>query len=190
MEVTYTGPSHLFHREFWDAVFGEDIKEIGRAHQHSKIAVCRSGNIVLPDYLYCYWGVTLLGDPTVKIKDINGPNNSPNEPTCSYDKDSREIVVSTIDIDGDQVKFGVSWENDKIVDEWTGFVDSDEEVRIGCEGHTEILGMVGIIAKDEKDATSGWATVKNVKSLVFPISLRFLERFPNVLLILRRLLTM
>ncbi|MBC7080759.1 MAG: choice-of-anchor J domain-containing protein [Thermoplasmatales archaeon] len=60
------GPSQAYDREFWDAVFGENLRELGRANQDSK-----------EDNLYrlqedcmrwCYYELNLLGDPEIAFK--------------------------------------------------------------------------------------------------------------------------
>ncbi len=64
------GASQRYNREFWDAVFNplEGMPELGKASQDSK-----------EDNLYrinegcmrwCYYGLNLLGDPTVKVKRV------------------------------------------------------------------------------------------------------------------------
>ena len=65
---TYTtdGISQRYNREFWDAVFNEDIKEIGRANQDSK-----EDNLWRIDEMgmeFSYKVITLFGDPAVKFK--------------------------------------------------------------------------------------------------------------------------
>jgi len=116
------------------------------------------------------------------------PNNTPNKPTCRYDKDNNELVVSTTDVDGDQIRFGVSWDNDGNVDDgdWTEFHDSGEEVRIDCGDHK---GTAGVIAEDENGAQSSWDSVDvNSKAKSYPIFAKLLELFPNAFPILRALL--
>ncbi|MBC7128535.1 MAG: choice-of-anchor J domain-containing protein [Thermoplasmatales archaeon] len=63
---TTDAPSQAYDREFFDAVYGENIREIGKANQDSK-----------EDNLYrlqedgmrwCYYGLNLLGDPEIAIK--------------------------------------------------------------------------------------------------------------------------
>jgi len=59
-------PSQRFHREFWDAVFGENITVISKANQDSK-----EDNLWRIDEEYmrwCYYETNLLGDPTVYFK--------------------------------------------------------------------------------------------------------------------------
>jgi len=61
------GPSHRFHREFVDAIYGEDLREFSKANQDSK-----------EDNLYrinqscmrwCYYELNLFGDPTIAMKE-------------------------------------------------------------------------------------------------------------------------
>ena len=64
------GPSQRYNREFWDAVFnpGEGMAEIGKACQDSK-----EDNLYRIDegcMRWCYYGINLLGDPTIKIKKV------------------------------------------------------------------------------------------------------------------------
>ncbi len=61
------GPSHRFHREFCDAIYGEDLRTFSKANQDSK-----------EDNLYrinqscmrwCYYELNLFGDPTIQMKE-------------------------------------------------------------------------------------------------------------------------
>ncbi|MBN2599442.1 MAG: hypothetical protein JXA75_02790 [Candidatus Thermoplasmatota archaeon] len=57
------GDSQRFHREFWDAVFGENIREIGRANHDSK-----EDNLFLIQrscMRWVYYETNLFGDPAV-----------------------------------------------------------------------------------------------------------------------------
>ena len=113
-------------------------------------------------------------------------NNAPNKPTCRYDKDNNELVVSTTDVDGDQIRFGVSWDNDRNVDEWTGYYNSNDEVEIDCGDHK---GTAGVIAEDENGAQSPWNSVDiKSKAKSYPILAKLLELFPNAFPMLRTLL--
>ncbi len=76
------GPSERFNREFWDAVYStsEGKPELGRANQDSK-----EDNLyrINEDCMrWCYYEITLFGDPTVSIMGITGlkftyPNGVP-----------------------------------------------------------------------------------------------------------------
>jgi hypothetical protein len=57
------GDSQRFNREFWDAVFDEDMPEIGRANQDSK-----EDNLHIIGrscIRWCYYQLNLLGDPSL-----------------------------------------------------------------------------------------------------------------------------
>ena len=65
MKHSTNGPSQHFDRQFWDAIFGEGITNVGKANQDSK-----EDNIgsVSDNYMrYCYYEINLLGDPETSI---------------------------------------------------------------------------------------------------------------------------
>ncbi|MFX1371850.1 MAG: C25 family cysteine peptidase [Promethearchaeota archaeon] len=64
--LTTDGASQHYDREFYDAIYREDIIEIGRANQDSKednIAFLNPGNPMR----YCYYELNLFGDPMATI---------------------------------------------------------------------------------------------------------------------------
>jgi hypothetical protein len=64
------GDSQRFHRQFWDAVFGENLKEIGRANHDSK-----EDNLFLIQrscIRWCYYETNLFGDPAVAFINASG----------------------------------------------------------------------------------------------------------------------
>ena len=83
-------------------------------------------------------------------------NNPPNNPTVSYNKANDELVITATDPEGDKVQYGVSWDNDNIVDQWTNLVSSGTQQNIGCNGRT---GTVKVIAEDEYGEQSNWVSV-------------------------------
>jgi hypothetical protein len=79
------GPSQRYHREFWDAVFGENITVISKANQDSKEDNIWRINERSMRFV-CY-ELTLFGDPSVQFKylgsksnqnDQNSPQSQPN----------------------------------------------------------------------------------------------------------------
>ena len=79
MSGSTDGASQRFYREFWDAVFGENITEIGKANQDSKEDLL--ARINYPCMRWCYYQLNLLGDPTLKFYDRNNDNPGiPSEP--------------------------------------------------------------------------------------------------------------
>jgi hypothetical protein len=107
-------------------------------------------------------------------------NNPPNDPTCAYDRKNDELVVTATDPDGDQVKYGVDWDNDATVDQWTGFVSSGTPQNIECNGRK---GTVGVIVEDEHGAQSNMVYVKSKDKLIehpmlYWLFERLFQRFP------------
>ena len=76
---------------------------------------------------------TTKGDGHTGDDKENG-NHPPNKPTCIYDKSTDELVVKAIDPDGDQLRYGVDWNNDMNIDQWTDLVPSETDQRIKCDG--------------------------------------------------------
>ena len=64
------GPSQRFHREFWDAVFSEDLTSIGKANSDSKEDnLYRIGSSCMR---WCYYGLNLFGDPALDFINRDG----------------------------------------------------------------------------------------------------------------------
>jgi hypothetical protein len=65
------GPSQRFHREFWDAVFDEEIAVISAANQDSKEDTVH----LINQYCmrWCYYELHLFGDPCVDLNIYLGP---------------------------------------------------------------------------------------------------------------------
>ena len=107
-------------------------------------------------------------------------NQPPNNPVCSYDRFGDELVVTATDPDDDQIRYGVDWNNDLIVDQWTILVPSGTEQKIDCGGRT---GTVGVIVEDEYGAQSDFVSVKSknklLENLIFDWLLnKFIKFFP------------
>ncbi|MGA2671012.1 MAG: C25 family cysteine peptidase [Dehalococcoidia bacterium] len=64
------GPSQHYDREFWDAVFGEDILNIGIANQDSKED--NAGRVGDEIERWCYYEINLFGDPELALKLYEG----------------------------------------------------------------------------------------------------------------------
>ena len=174
--------SQIYHNTFVD--------NTDNAHCESDITIWYNNEINEGNYWDDYTGVDADGDGIGDTPYIINPggvsnsndkyplmtplqlNNAPNKPTCKYSKNNDEIVISTIDTDGDIVRFGISWNNENTVDEWTEQVESGTEVRVDCNGRS---GTVGVIAEDEHGARSAWISEDtNARFLSHPILLRFI----------------
>jgi archaellum component FlaG (FlaF/FlaG flagellin family) len=64
------GPSQHYDREFWDAVLGENIPNIGVANQDSKED--NAGRISNAEDRWCYYTINLFGDPELTLKLYEG----------------------------------------------------------------------------------------------------------------------
>ena len=66
MTFSTNGPSQNFDREFFDALYGEDIRQLGPANQDSKEDnINKIGNVVVR---FCYYELNLFGDPEQILK--------------------------------------------------------------------------------------------------------------------------
>ncbi len=62
------GPSQYFDRQFWDAVFGENILNLGKANQDSKEDNCGYTQEDKNNYMrWCYYTINLFGDPETSL---------------------------------------------------------------------------------------------------------------------------
>jgi PKD repeat protein len=137
-KVTTNGWSQRFDREFWDAIFGENKKELGKANQDSKednlnfLKMEEYYGDSTPNYYSrrCYYQLNLFGDPSVKIKypEDNNPPVIPSTPVYySHSGQTYTIQTNTTDPDGDQVSY--KWKiNDEEFTYWTKYYNSSEDV--------------------------------------------------------------
>lgn len=155
------GPSQRFHREFWDAVFGETINQFGAANQDSK-----------EDNLYrvneecmrwCYYELNLLGDPSLNISRAGSGNQPPGQPTRPDGPthgqvgESYSYTTNATDPDNDRISYGFDWDGNGVIDEWTELYDSKAIVE---KSHTWTIPDtydVKVKAKDEHNAMSVWS---------------------------------
>ena len=115
-------------------------------------------------------------------------NQAPTKPTCRYEEENDELVVSSTDIEDDNISYGISFENNGNIDTWTNYYNSGEEVRIDCEGRT---WKVGVIAEDEFGAQSEWVSAKTKSKIHTNPIYQFLERliysFPIILKLINQI---
>jgi len=176
------GDSQRFQRQFWDAIFGENIPELGRANHDSKednIPIIGRSMI-----RWCYYQTNLFGDPTINILETSG-NAAPDEPdkpngsTNGIPFIKYTYNASTIDPDGDQLFYKWDWGDGEITD-WIGPFDSgipvEEKHRWTEKGTYEIK----VKAKDVFGVETDWSeplTVKisflRYKNRQYPILLLF-----------------
>jgi CubicO group peptidase (beta-lactamase class C family) len=113
-------------------------------------------------------------------------NSPPDNPICEYHRSTDELSLVSTDADNDQIRYGISWDNNQIVDEWTDYNNSGLEVRIDCDNHK---GTVGVIAEDVYGGQSEWVSVKSKsKPYINTLFLNFLQQYPSLFPLLRLLL--
>ena len=177
--------SQHFHREFWDAVFGEGKTTLGSANHDSK-----------EDNLYrindecmrwCYYQLNLLGDPTVDfINHIsNAPPDTPDRPsgeTSGSAGTEYTYTTSAADSEEDQVYYMWDW-GDEISD-WIGPFDSGEEIEGSHTWDEQGTYEIKVKAKDVHGGESDWSdplAISMPKNKVFSVFFNYLERFfPNI----------
>jgi hypothetical protein len=98
------GDSQRYHRQFWDAVFGENIKEIGRANHDSK-----EDNLFLIQrscMRWVYYETNLFGDPAVSFQ-----NASEQKPQLRISDvvGGRGVVQAAIANDGEVPVSNIPW---------------------------------------------------------------------------------
>jgi hypothetical protein len=159
------GDSQRFQREFWDAVFGENIPEIGKANHDSKednIPIIGRSMI-----RWCYYQTNLFGDPTLNILETSGNTapekpSKPNGPSNGIPFLKYEFEVTTTDPDNDNVYYKWDWGNGDISD-WIGPFNSgdiaEESYRFNEKGSYDIK----VKSKDELGAETGWSDSLTIK---------------------------
>ena len=152
------GDSQRLHRQFWDAVFGENIREIGRANHDSK-----EDNLPIIGrscIRWCYYETNLFGDPALKITEIT--NNPPAKPSLPSGPTSGKMGVdytfssSTTDPDVDaQLFYQWSWGTEE--SGWLGPYTSGQLVQAIHQWSTSGDYQVKVRAKDNFGSVSAWS---------------------------------
>ncbi len=152
------GDSQRFHRQFWDAVFGEMKPELGRANHDSK-----EDNLPIIGrscIRWVFYETNLFGDPSLVITESS--NTPPEKPQRPSGPDSGNIGVEyafsslTTDPDsGDFLYYKWDWGNE--VGDWVGPYSSGQPCQPlhswPAEGEYEIK----VKAKDSVGSESPWS---------------------------------
>jgi len=150
------GDNQRYQREFWDAVFGEDITVISKANQDSK-----EDNLYLIQrsmMRWCYYQLNLFGDPTVVLH-ISNPPEIPAIPygSTKIKADVNYIyTTSTSDIDGDEVYYKWDW-GDGNFSRWIGPYPSGETVNASYTWAKKGIYKIRVKAKDIYGIESEWS---------------------------------
>jgi hypothetical protein len=152
------GSSQRYQREFWDAVFGENINEIGKANQDSKEDnIYRIYQSVMR---WCYYQLNLFGDPSLAFfVNENNPPEKPDIPTgLSSGKINKEynFSSSTTDIDADILYY--KWDfDDGTFSNWLGPFNSGETINITHVWTKKGVYNIKVKARDIHRAESPWS---------------------------------
>jgi hypothetical protein len=195
------GDSQRLHRQFWDAVFGENISQIGKANHDSKednLAIIGRSCI-----RWCYYETNLFGDPSLSFFEIKIPNKPPEKPDKpsgpSKGKTGAYLPYSTsaTDPEGNQIYYLWDW-GDGHQSDWIGPYNSGETINANWTYPTEGAYDIKVKAKDIEDAESNWSeplqlTIIKSKNKVIDKSFlqileKLLENQPNKFQIIQILL--
>jgi hypothetical protein len=167
------GASHRFHRQFWDAVFGENITEIGKANQDSKEDLI--SRINYPAIRWCYYQLNYFGDPSLNFFDIqNSPPDNPIEPNgknIGFTNRIYNFNTYGIDNDSDDLYYRWDW-GDGTFSDWIGPFTSNSEANASHKWKN--IGKYNIRVKscDQHRSESEWSEYKTIYILK---NLSFLE---------------
>lgn len=190
------GPSQRFHRQFWDAVFGENIPEIGKANQESKEDIL--SHLYYSCMRWCYYQLNLFGDPTLAFyNNENNPPNKPARPTGAKKGTVGEeynFSTSTSDQDGDMIHYKWDW-GDGTFSEWLGPFNSGEEVSVTHQWSRLGIYNVKVKARDEHRDESDWSDPLYIRMPIYQnipllnLVFEFLEKyFPQIYSLLDKII--
>ncbi|MGF3554361.1 MAG: C25 family cysteine peptidase [Thermoplasmatota archaeon] len=177
------GGSQRYHRQFWDAVFGEGITELGKANQDSKED--NLYRIYQPVMRWCYYQLNLFGDPALAFFTTeNSPPEKPEKPFgLSIGKINQQYNFTTNTTDVDEDKIFYKWDfGDGTFSKWLGPFNSGETVIISHNWSKKGLYNVKVKARDSHRAESPWSeplSIKITKPRTFNYNaiIRLLQRF-------------
>ena len=144
-------------REFWNAVFGENIHELGIANENSKEAnIWRINDLTMR---FCFYELTLFGDPSALLKDVD--KNSPSKPSCPEGEingkagSEYNYTTSAVDLDGDSIYYKWDWGNGQ--SKWFGPYKSGEKVKVSHSWNKRGNYEIKVKAKDIYGKESEWS---------------------------------
>lgn len=152
------GDGTRFNREFWDAVFGEQILPIGKAHQDAK-----EDNIYLIDrscMRWTYYGLNLFGDPVVPFI-VSAPPEKPTVegPIQGNPGTAYTYSVSCKDPEQENVQYYIEFEPGKGY--WTDmFYSSGETMEIPWVWEQQGSYVIRVKARDIHGMESIWSTLE------------------------------
>jgi len=155
------GDSQRFQRQFWDAVFGENIPVIGKANHDSKED---NLHIISRSCIrWCYYQLNLFGDPSLSFFEVDS-NNPPEPPRKPSEKLGEQFTFTTnsTDPDGDLISYRWSW-GDGNYSEWMGPFESGETCEASYIWMLPDIYEIRAQATDTYGGTSNWSEPLSVK---------------------------
>ncbi len=180
------GDGTRFKREFWDAVFSEDIPVISKANQDSK-----EDNLFLLDrscMRWTYYQLNYFGDPSVAFH-IGVPPEKPKKPEGETSIEAGifyEYKTSSTDTDSEKIFLMWDW-GDGEYSNWKGPYNSGEEVTEEHSWEEKGTYSIRVKSKDESGLQSKWSDPLTVSLPKNKIYNRF---FYKIKLILEEILTL
>jgi hypothetical protein len=150
------GDGSMFLRQFWDAVYGENIPNIGKANQDSK-----EDNLHLLGrsmIRWTYYQLNLFGDPSVSFH-VSYPPEKPTRPDGPVSGNPGETQVyssSSTDPNEDQIYYLFSW-GDGTDTGWLGPYDSGQVVEANHVWDKKGNYEVKVKAKDTYGVEGPWS---------------------------------
>ena len=149
------GDGTRYTREFWDAVFGENIPCISAAHQDSQ-----EDNIHLIDrscMRWTFYGLNYFGDPSICFK----MGYKPSQPVVSGPSqikpgETAYISIYSTDNDSEELQYLIRWGDGNSTD-WIGPYSNGEIIEISYIWQTKGEYQIKVKAKDEQGFESGWS---------------------------------
>jgi len=178
------GPSQRFQRQFWDAVFGENITNIAKANQDSK-----EDNLHLinsPYIRWCYYQLNLFGDPLLMLYNIeNNPPNKPSRPSgLLLGRTDKEYNLTTNSTDIDEDLIYYRWDfGDGTFSDWIGPYDQNDNIIISHTWSRVGKYSVKVKARDEHMEESDWS-YKLIVRIPFKSINPFYDKIFNILIYL------
>ena len=161
------GASQRYNREFWDAIFYEDIIQISRANQDSKEDNIYRINEDSQIMRWVFYELTLFGDPTLGFEKMSP--EKPQKPGGTEEGQTGENYLystTTIDPDRNLVYFQWDW-GDGTQSEWLGPYDSEEQLETAHRWGENGVYNVKVKAKDTYGLESDWS---DPLSVAMPVS--------------------
>jgi len=149
------GDSQRYHREFWDAVLGENIPTMGRANHDSK-----EDNIYLIGRSCMRWTMyelNLFGDPTLSFYEYRPLKpQKPDGPSSGVAGETYEFKTVSSDPNNDNIYY--QWSTDVTeFSDWMGPFDSGEQCILSITLDEQGTYDLRIRAKDVLGYTSDWS---------------------------------